>query len=100
MWGLLLISLVLTVAGSGLKDASMNPKVVKQDGFTVIGISARTSNEKEMTAQGVIGPMWGRLYKENVLEKIPNKADSKIVAVYTDYAMITTESTRTCSGHE
>ena len=86
MKGLLLISLVLTLAGSGLKDASMNPKVVKQDGFTVIGISARTSNTKEMTAQGVIGPMWGRLFQEHVLEKIPNKADSKIVAVYTDYA--------------
>jgi len=64
----------------------MNPKVVKLDGFTVIGISARTSNAKEMTAQGVIGPMWGRLMQEGLIAKIPNKADQSVIAVYTDYA--------------
>ncbi len=86
MRGLLLIAAILTLVGSGLKDTSMNPKVVKQDGFTVIGISARTANAKEMTPQGVIGPMWGRLMQEGLLEKIPNKGDRNIVAVYTDYA--------------
>lgn len=86
MRGLLLISAVLMLVGSDLRDVNMDPKTVKQDGFNVIGISARTSNAKEMTPQGVIGPMWGRLFQENLLEKIPHKADSKIVAVYTDYA--------------
>ena len=62
------------------------PKVVEKSGFTVIGISARTSNAKEMTADGVIGKTWGRLFQENVLAKIPNKADQNIVAVYTDYS--------------
>jgi predicted transcriptional regulator YdeE len=69
-----------------LGDSSMNPKVVEKDGFTVIGISARTSNAKEVTAEGVIGPMWGRLFQEGLLAKIPNKTDQSIVAVYTDYA--------------
>jgi len=64
----------------------MNPKVAKQDGFTVVGISARTSNAREMTADGVIGKQWGRLMQEGLLAKIPNKADQNIVAVYTDYA--------------
>ena len=64
----------------------MDPKIVQQDGFTVIGISARTNNAKEMTAEGVIGKMWGRLMQEGLLAKIPNKADPDIVAVYTDYA--------------
>lgn len=67
-------------------DNGMVPKVVEKDGFTVIGISARTSNAKEVTPDGVIGPMWGRLFQEGVLAKIPNKADQNIIAVYTDYA--------------
>lgn len=65
---------------------AMDPKIVEQDGFTVVGISARTNNAKEMTADGVIGKMWGRLMQEGLLTKIPNKADPNIVAVYTDYA--------------
>ncbi len=69
-----------------LKGEAMNPKVVQQDGSTVIGISARTSNAKEMTPDGVIGKMWMRLFQEGLIGKIPNKADSSIVAVYTDYA--------------
>ncbi len=64
----------------------MNPKVMQQDAFIVVGISARTSNAREMTADGVIGKEWGRLMQEGLLGKIPNKADSNIVAVYTDYA--------------
>ncbi len=64
----------------------MNSKVVQQSGFTVVGIVVRTSNAKEMTADGVIGKQWGRLMGEGLLAKIPNKADKAIVAVYTDYA--------------
>ena len=64
----------------------MNPQVVSQAEFTVVGIAARTSNAREATAAGVIGKQWGRFMKEGVLAKIPNKVDSVIVAVYTDYA--------------
>ena len=65
---------------------AMNPNVVDHGEFTVIGIAARTSNAKEMTSDGVIGKQWGRIFQEGLLEKIPNKADQNIVAVYTDYA--------------
>jgi len=78
----LLIFSVATLLG----DQTMNPKVVEKAGFTVIGISARTSNAKEVTDEGMIGKMWARLFQEGVLAKIPNKADQNIVAVYTDYA--------------
>ena len=79
--------LFLTVAVSTMVgDQTMSPKIVEKEGFTVIGISARTSNAKEVTDQGVIGKMWARLFQEGVLAKIPNKADRNIVAVYTDYA--------------
>jgi len=64
----------------------MNPKVVQQGSFTVVGIAVRTSNAKEMTADGVIGKQWGRLMAEGLLAKIPNKSDKAIVAVYTEYA--------------
>lgn len=66
--------------------SAMNPKIIDHDGFTVVGISARTSNAKEMTADGIIGKQWGRFMQEGVFGKIPSKADSSIVAVYTDYA--------------
>jgi CubicO group peptidase (beta-lactamase class C family)/predicted transcriptional regulator YdeE len=69
-----------------LKGETMNPKVVSQDGFTVIGITARTTNAKEMTPDGVIGKQWMRIFQEGVLGKIPNKADASIIAIYTDYA--------------
>ena len=63
----------------------MTPRVVQQSAFTVIGISVRTSNAKEMTPDAIIGKQWGRLMQEGLLGKIPNKADKAIVAVYTDY---------------
>jgi CubicO group peptidase (beta-lactamase class C family)/predicted transcriptional regulator YdeE len=69
-----------------LKGEAMNPKLLQQDGFTVMGISARTSNAKEMTADGVIGKQWMHLLQDGLIAKIPNKADSSIIAVYTDYA--------------
>jgi len=80
------IALLFSLVSIGLGDATMDPKVVKHEGFTVVGISARTSNAKEMTPDGVIGKQWGRLMQEGLLAKIPNKADENIVAVYTDYA--------------
>jgi predicted transcriptional regulator YdeE len=64
----------------------MNPKVVSQAEFTAVGIGARTSNTKEATEDGVIGKQWERFMKEGLLAKIPNKLDSAVVAVYTDYA--------------
>ena len=69
-----------------LKGGAMDPKVVEQKEFMVAGIAIRTSNAKEMTAEGVIGKQWGRLMQEGLFEKIPNKADRSIIAVYTDYA--------------
>jgi predicted transcriptional regulator YdeE len=63
----------------------MSPKVVEQDGFTLIGIESRTSNTKEMTGEGVIGRQWQRFFQEGMLDKIPHKLDTSIYALYTDY---------------
>ncbi len=81
---LFLFAIDLTADGG--KTASMKPTVVNQPGFTVIGIAVRTSNAREMTPDGQIGRCWTRLFQENLLAKIPNKADAPIIAVYTDYA--------------
>jgi predicted transcriptional regulator YdeE len=61
----------------------MNPVMVDESGFVVIGVAARTSNAREMTGEGIIGKQWGRFLQENLLCQIPNKMDSTIVAVYT-----------------
>jgi len=63
----------------------LNPKLITENGFTVVGIEARTSFTKESSADGVIGKQWGRFMTEGLLNKIPNKADSNMIAVYTEY---------------
>jgi predicted transcriptional regulator YdeE len=74
---------VIANANSG--DKALNPRIVQQAGFTVIGIATRTNNAREATADGVIGKQWARLMQDGVLAKIPNKLDHSVVAVYTDY---------------
>ncbi len=54
-------------------------------GFTVIGVAVRTTNGKEMSGRGIIGKLWERVMEERLSEKIPNRADSSIIALYTDY---------------
>ena len=83
---LTLVAAALLLVNAGVGEKVMTPRVVQQAAFTVIGTSARTSNAKEMTGDGVIGKLWGRFMHDNWLSKIPNKADKAIVAVYTDYA--------------
>ena len=63
----------------------MNLVKLHVDSFKVVGIEARTSNAREMTDDAVIGRMWGRMHEENLLSRISNRVDSRIVAVYTDY---------------
>ena len=64
----------------------MEPKVVEQQEFSVIGIQVRTSNAKEMTGRGAIPKQWDKFFKEGITDKIPNGVDSTIFAVYTNYA--------------
>jgi predicted transcriptional regulator YdeE len=85
--GAILLVLAVTIhAAEPRKDPNMNPKVVDESGFPVIGIAARTSNEKEATPDAVIGKQWRRFMQENLAAQIPNKSDSAILAVYTNYA--------------
>ncbi len=52
--------------------------------FSVIGISVRTTNENGQSAKDI--PMlWNKFITESIAEKIPNKVNSDIISVYTDY---------------
>ena len=62
------------------------PKVVHQDEFSIVGIEMRTSGENEMSGDGVIEGMWQKFYQEHILDKIPNKADKNVYALYTAFA--------------
>ena len=63
----------------------MKPKSVEEKAFEVIGIEARTNNGKESAEGGMIPQMWQRFYMEGTIDRIPEKIDGGIVAVYTDY---------------
>jgi predicted transcriptional regulator YdeE len=62
------------------------PMTTKQlPSITIVGISVRTNNAAEMSGKGAIGEVWTRFFQEGILENIPNRADSNIIALYTDY---------------
>ena len=61
------------------------PVKVHVEEFVVIGIEARTTNEREMSGKGSIGELWMRLLKNNFVERIPDRVDKRIIAVYSDY---------------
>lgn len=50
--------------------------------FLIVGYAVRTDNSR---AQTDIAQAWQHIMRNNVLEKIPNRADRDIFAVYTDY---------------
>jgi len=64
----------------------MQPKIVEEKEFSIVGIEVRTNNAREMTHDGVIPKQWGQFVADGILDRIPNKVDPTIYAVYTDYA--------------
>lgn len=66
-------------------------------GFNIIGIFTRTSN-KNNQSQEDLGKLWGRFFAENILEKVPNKLSSDIIAIYTDYKSDYTDEYTTIIG--
>ena len=67
-------------------EDAMKPKATEQATFNVIGIEVRTNNAQEATSGGAIPQQWQRLYMEGVLDRIPDRLDQSVVAVYTKYA--------------
>ena len=63
----------------------MNYEIVQLEEKIAAGISARTST-KDPNVGAVIGGLWSRFFKEGIYEAIPNKANTKALGLYTDYA--------------
>lgn len=57
-----------------------------QPGFTVVGVSVRTDNQKEAGGTGLIPQMWQKAMQDGSLENIPHRADNNLTVVYTNYA--------------
>ncbi|GGB44524.1 GyrI-like domain-containing protein [Fictibacillus barbaricus] len=68
-----------------MSNTIIKSKVIERNGFSFLGSSIRTSNEAEMKGEGEIPQLWERFYKNKVLDSIPNKENSIIIALYTDY---------------
>src|SRR5215469_13522455 len=66
------------------KESTIQPTNIAS--FTVIGIEARTTNAKEATAEGIIGKQWQKFFGEGVLDRIPDRMDRNVYAVYSDFA--------------
>ena len=53
-------------------------KSVKINPFNIIGISVRTTNEKEQSTKE-IADLWEQFMSKNILSNIPNKVDQLYV---------------------
>ncbi len=54
------------------------------EGFYIAGISKVTSNNNDQAADD-INDLWQQFYENDILHKIPNRAENVIYAVYNDY---------------
>ncbi len=59
-------------------------KNVTIEPFKVIGIGVTTTNENGQSAQD-IGQLWGKFMAEGIADQIPNKIDSNVFSIYTNY---------------
>src|SRR5260370_38742436 len=75
-----LLAILFALGKDTRSEAAMKSRTVRQAGFTVVGIAGRTSNAKEMTAEGIISKQWERLMKEALLSRIPNRMDAAVAA--------------------
>jgi predicted transcriptional regulator YdeE len=57
---------------------------LKIPSFSIIGIAIRTTNENEQSSQD-IPQHWNTFMSESIMGKIPNKIDTSIYCIYTEY---------------
>jgi predicted transcriptional regulator YdeE len=65
--------------------ASVSKQVIEQP-FYVAGYLVRTNNAGEASGESKIGPLWQRFMQENLVARIPNRADAAFTVVYSNYA--------------
>jgi predicted transcriptional regulator YdeE len=77
---------ILLVFTSFLWGGMTQTRIIGQKDFTIIGIPAWTNNAQEAAGNGVIAKQWEKFYKEGILDRVPDKEDATIYAVYSEYA--------------
>lgn len=65
--------------------------------FKVIGIAVRTTNENNQAAKD-IPVLWEKFMSEDILNAIPNKIDTAVYSIYTDYEKDNTKPYTTMLG--
>ncbi len=78
----------LWIALAGQQPGQLNPspvKTVTEQPFYVAGYAVRTNNAREAGGYSEIGQLWRRFVEEKAAEKIPDRADTRTLAVYADY---------------
>lgn len=66
-------------------------KTTNIEAFNIIGIKIRTTNENMQAAKD-IPAFWQKFMAEGIVDKIPNKTDNSVFAVYTNYKSDYTEA--------
>jgi predicted transcriptional regulator YdeE len=85
----MLLLLVSILGASSLASLPLGENVSKQvvkQPFYVAGFQARTKNADEASGNGKIGPLWQRIFQDNLASRIPNRADAALTVVYSGYA--------------
>ena len=67
--------------GAASSGRTPGHEIQSQPAFTVVGMACRASNDHPET----VGAFWQRLSAEGVWDRIPNKADHRIISLYTDF---------------
>lgn len=86
------LPLFMALALPGLAQTSSAPASApavqdqQQDSFTVVGLTVRTTNDKEAGGQGLIPQLWQSVMGSDKLSQIPSRAGDDLVVVYSDYA--------------
>lgn len=62
----------------------MNYENITIEGFSIIGIAIRTTNQNGQS-QKDIAELWGRFMGQGLIAQIPNKANNEIYCMYTEY---------------
>ncbi len=62
----------------------MSNQKIQLQKFSIIGISVRTTNENGQSSND-IPALWNKFMVEGIADKIPNKIDSSVYCIYTEY---------------
>ncbi len=72
---------------------------IKKGALSIVGVTIRTSN-KPGQAEKDIPMLWGKFMSDDIKNKIPNRVDETIYALYTDYESDHTEPYTMLLGYQ